>query len=796
MRRWMLLLGVGAVMIAMVGLGAWVYVQANQVYQAGNQAYEEQNTDLAEHFFTRAARYPGILGDFVGEAKLRLGEIQVYRDASDQWQKGEYVPAVELYTKFVQAYPGSVYSAECVQHIGEYRSYQQAEALWQQKAYEAAVEAYEEHLRLYPKSPFQENSKAALHQIPLDWAKALGEQGDYRAAVDQCDCLLAMAGISELTRQQAEVLRQEMYLAWAEQVHGQGDFAAATEIYLKLDKESKLDVHPALAQVYLNWGEQLRQAGEFAQAIEKFEQIEPLTKAGATKLNQASERIQETLLDWANQLLADGSSEQAGEIYGRLVLSPDSKLAGKIPVEAQAPLVEYGQRLLDADKYAQAGTIFEYVIELPAAETGITAKAQRGLGEALYGQKDYFGAAAAYEKALGLLKTKSERTEIEGLKADAIYQIGQLPQTHSKVKPLLAIFGTLVVEEKKLDLTKQRCASGVCFTPEELQVAHQAIGQEPAASRFVLHSGSQDYLPGSQLATHLGHLRYATEISTEEVLVQTCNYSPTGFPPYIHFLKRIQIKSVITIYDLTTGRKVTSQTLMGSSPAACPQRRGFSQTTEYQKGNNPAMAAYHAVFARYEKKVSFSRAFLNETFNSDASQWSLGEVAGNYWNGSRVLVSGWLQFSGVSQSSFWSLVTPEAEKYKQNLFAVKVSLKVKAPVSEAFYGLVLRATANRFYAFLIDEKQENFAFMLWSGGEFQELAKWKRSPAIDSQPGAVNQLVVEAVGKVFTLYINGQQVGQVEDGTIASGQQGVLVGCWEAGKTFTVQFDDFVVNTP
>lgn len=90
------------------------------------------------------------------------------------------------------------------------------------------------------------------------------------------------------------------------------------------------------------------------------------------------------------------------------------------------------------------------------------------------------------------------------------------------------------------------------------------------------------------------------------------------------------------------------------------------------------------------------------------------------------------------------------------------------------------APSSRTGLWLRYQDENNFlAFMISSTGSFRvaryqrgytDLVNWQRSSAIRTGPNAINTLRIDSAGPVFTFYINGQQVAQVNDSTWPEGR--------------------------
>lgn len=195
--------------------------------------------------------------------------------------------------------------------------------------------------------------------------------------------------------------------------------------------------------------------------------------------------------------------------------------------------------------------------------------------------------------------------------------------------------------------------------------------------------------------------------------------------------------------------------------------------------------------------VDFSRLLFADGFGDNVNEWPIGEVKGAYWNGARLLEDGTLTWDGVSEMDMYSYIYPEREELQEQVANVQVSTKVRLTDAEmdGYFGLMIREyeteTTNEFYAFALDASGEWYTFWLYTNDEWISLIDWTE---IDVDLSEWTQMTVQAVGSHFSLFLNGTLIGEVEDGTIASGVNGMLVGAHESDKTIKVQFDDYVVR--
>lgn len=139
--------------------------------------------------------------------------------------------------------------------------------------------------------------------------------------------------------------------------------------------------------------------------------------------------------------------------------------------------------------------------------------------------------------------------------------------------------------------------------------------------------------------------------------------------------------------------------------------------------------------------------------------------------------------------NFWS--TPEKD-YGDVRIETEV-LKLGGP-EENRMGLMCRYQGGNYYFFIISS-DGFYAVGKFMGGQTQLLgqSEMQASPLI--QATVANQLRADCVGNTLSFFINDTQVASVQDGDLASGDIGVLVGSFSQPGV-DVSFDHFVVIQP
>jgi len=114
------------------------------------------------------------------------------------------------------------------------------------------------------------------------------------------------------------------------------------------------------------------------------------------------------------------------------------------------------------------------------------------------------------------------------------------------------------------------------------------------------------------------------------------------------------------------------------------------------------------------------------------------------------------------------------------------------------YGLICRYDENKFYYFAISA---DGYYAIYRGDlDADEVLRpltgraMLRSATIRTD-GTDNRIAAACRGNTLTLYVNGEQAAQVEDGALDRGDVGMAAGTVSVGGT-TLWFDDFEVRKP
>lgn len=154
-----------------------------------------------------------------------------------------------------------------------------------------------------------------------------------------------------------------------------------------------------------------------------------------------------------------------------------------------------------------------------------------------------------------------------------------------------------------------------------------------------------------------------------------------------------------------------------------------------------------------------------------------------YSGGYRILVN-------AQEMNFWA--TP-----RRNFADVRIEVdtgKLAGP-DENRVGVICRHSGKDYYFFIMTS--DGFYGMgLFKDGVATLLGQTEMLSSANINKGvAVNHLRADCTGNTLTFYINGFQVAQAQDSTLASGDVGLLAGTF-ASPGADILFDNFVVLQP
>jgi len=154
-----------------------------------------------------------------------------------------------------------------------------------------------------------------------------------------------------------------------------------------------------------------------------------------------------------------------------------------------------------------------------------------------------------------------------------------------------------------------------------------------------------------------------------------------------------------------------------------------------------------------------SNVIFQDALTSNTNGWSDDGANCTFKNGSYQITNGYICFAPISGEITDAIVSVQVKQ-------------VSGPQTDP-YGITVRHTSTgNFYNFDVASNGE-WAFFIHKNGQATRLHDYTTNAAIKTGLNQTNTLKVAMKGSTFTLYINGQLVGQVTDATFASGKVGL-----------------------
>lgn len=127
---------------------------------------------------------------------------------------------------------------------------------------------------------------------------------------------------------------------------------------------------------------------------------------------------------------------------------------------------------------------------------------------------------------------------------------------------------------------------------------------------------------------------------------------------------------------------------------------------------------------------------------------------------------------------------------------LEADVRLAGGEGDGHFGIICRySNAENFYYFAISP-DGYYAILKRTQGEFEVLTGDGMLPSQAIKTGGeLNSLMVVCRGEKLSLYVNGERVGEVMDGTHRKGEFGLGAGSGAAGN-ISVEFDNFRATWP
>jgi CHAT domain-containing protein/Tfp pilus assembly protein PilF len=183
---------------------------------------------------------------------------------------------------------------------------------------------------------------------------------------------------------------------------------------------------------------------------------------------------------------------------------------------------------------------------------------------------------------------------------------------------------------------------------------------------------------------------------------------------------------------------------------------------------------------------------LYESFDDNRNDWPVGDFDDRYATGSWEIAEGEYRWDVTARRDVAKRVTPNVGAVSD--FFLTVEARRNWGPENASYDVIFQdENGEDLYAFGISDIGV-FSFFLLYKNQWQPLIDWTSTDAI--RPGATNQITIIALGSHFTLMINGELVGEVEDDHLERGHVGLAIELYDQSDHAGFTFDNFELRAP
>ena len=197
-----------------------------------------------------------------------------------------------------------------------------------------------------------------------------------------------------------------------------------------------------------------------------------------------------------------------------------------------------------------------------------------------------------------------------------------------------------------------------------------------------------------------------------------------------------------------------------------------------------------------------SEILFQDDFSSNANGWIEDTRSDQYGELTREVVDGKYRMSlTAKQDYFWAITSIPDFRGKDFKFSIDVTiLDTNVTPGNLILQFSLReadGVNGKHYAFEF-HNDGTFFGEVWSSSSWEsavEILDPRSSSAIQLEPGITNTFAIEAVGNLFTLYINNEELASITDATInETGNISINLGLDNADQSVTLEFDNLTIQ--
>jgi hypothetical protein len=192
---------------------------------------------------------------------------------------------------------------------------------------------------------------------------------------------------------------------------------------------------------------------------------------------------------------------------------------------------------------------------------------------------------------------------------------------------------------------------------------------------------------------------------------------------------------------------------------------------------------------------------FHDTFDSNAANWHSGTESDATGDLNRQIVGGKYRFDLTAKQDYFFVLSPVPDfSAKDFIFSIDATvLDTTATAGNLEVGFTFREAEGvngKRYEFLF-YNDGTYVVDLWPSADYTQVKELLNGDmgAAKFEKGVTNNFAIEANGPVFTIFINGNQIGTVTDATVnEAGSMSLWLGLDKSGQTVSMEFDNLTVK--
>jgi hypothetical protein len=306
-----------------------------------------------------------------------------------------------------------------------------------------------------------------------------------------------------------------------------------------------------------------------------------------------------------------------------------------------------------------------------------------------------------------------------------------------------------------------------------------------------------DLAPRPQPVVGSAALIAARPAPVETTLPATPTALPVAPPPRKHGSRwrvlaaalAVIVVAVVFVLSQPAGRP--SQSAVAAPTAAAVEIAGATAARAGQltvaQTLAPAPAPTRATVSRAQPPANWA-VLQSQPFQTFVNP----KLTSSSWQGSRAVDSNKALVWTVSSATGVSVSLPVSESSTSDTHTILTAAQTSGPAAR--YGLVMHyKDSSNYYRAMLNDSRDAVTLQLYLDNTWSTLIADKKYTRVPNTP---NILAVRNEGTHYTVYVNDQLMGEVDDSRLAGGRAGIALDLSVSSEERVISFSAFVVYVP